>query len=168
VSALDRLLLGCILAAAALVAGVLELRHYGAEQYRAGHAAAGVEGEKLRQAEADHNRKTESDLRDQLAQRDADANKKEQTYAANLEAAQRRVRAGTDRLQCPAASPVQSAATAADGPVAAGLEVEPAGPALMPESAADLLGVAADVAGLVRRYDRLEQRFEECRALNAK
>jgi hypothetical protein len=38
----------------------------------------------------------------------------------------------------------------------------------VPEAAADLLGIAADVAGLVRRYDRLIQRFEACRAVNAK
>jgi hypothetical protein len=37
----------------------------------------------------------------------------------------------------------------------------------VPEAAADVLGIAAGVAGLVRRYERLEQRFDECRAVNA-
>ncbi len=39
-SALDRLLIGCILGAALLVGGVLGVRHYGAERFEAGRAAA--------------------------------------------------------------------------------------------------------------------------------
>jgi hypothetical protein len=36
----------------------------------------------------------------------------------------------------------------------------------VPEAAADLLGIAADVAGLVRRYKCVVERFDACRALN--
>jgi hypothetical protein len=46
--ALDRLLIGCILAVAALVAGTLQVRHYGAERYAAGQAAAVAAGAQLR------------------------------------------------------------------------------------------------------------------------
>lgn len=165
-SALDRLLIGCILAVAALLFGVHEVRSYGAVRFAAGQAAAVAAGKVERDREAEANRKTESDLRAQLAAKDADAYQKEQTYAASLDAAQHRMRAGTDSLRCPE-SPVPASPAADNRPAAAGLIVEPAGPSLMPEAADDLLGVAADVAGLVRRYDRLEQRFEACRAVNA-
>jgi len=167
VSALDRLLIGCILVVAMLVAGVHALRHYGAERYAAGQAAAIAAGKEARDAQATANLAIESGLRTRLLEQDGAALRKEQEYVSNLEAAQRRVRAGVDSLRCPAASPVPAGATPGDRPAAAGLEVEPAGPSLMPEAAADLLGVAADVAGLVRRYDRLEQRFEACRTVNA-
>jgi hypothetical protein len=38
----------------------------------------------------------------------------------------------------------------------------------VPEVAADLLGIAADAAGLVRRYAEVVERFDACRAVNAK
>jgi hypothetical protein len=38
----------------------------------------------------------------------------------------------------------------------------------VPEVASDLLGVASDLARVVRQYDRITERFEACRALNAK
>ncbi|WP_323141273.1 hypothetical protein [Massilia phyllosphaerae] len=166
-SALDRLLLACILAAAALVAGVFGLRHYGDERYTAGQAAAVAAGEEARDSQAAANLAIESGLRTRLLEQDATALRKEQEYASNLEAAQRRVRAGVDSLHCPAASPVPTSTAAGDRPAPAGIEVDPAGPGLMPEAAADLLGVAADVAGLVRRYERVVERFEACRAVNA-
>jgi hypothetical protein len=165
-TALDRLLIGCILAAALLVGGVLGIQHYGAEQFKAGQASAVAAGEKARQVQADANRKTESDLRATLAAKDADAFTKEQTYATNLDAAQRRVRTGTDRLRCPA-SPVPAGAAPGDRPVAGGPAPDGPGAELVPESAADILGDAAAVAGLVRKYDRVVERFEACRALNA-
>jgi hypothetical protein len=164
-TALDRLLIGSILAAALLAGCWVTVTHYGTTRYEAGQAAAVTAGAKLRQAEAERNRQTESSLRAQLAAKDAAAFNKEKEYASNLEAAQRRVRAGTDRLLCPA-SAVPASTAAPDRSAAGGVEVESAGPSLMPEAAADLLGVAGDVAGLVRRYERLEQRFEACRALN--
>lgn len=162
-------LLACTLVLIALATGAwLGLEHYGAAQYQAGHDAAVAAGEKLRQAAAERNRETETELRAELAELDAAAHRKEQEYATNLEAAQRRVRAGTDRLRCPAASPVQPAAAPGDRPAAGGPQPDAERADLVPEAAADLLGIAADAAGLLRKFDRLEQRFEACRALNAK
>jgi hypothetical protein len=165
-SRLEQLLAGILVLIALAVAGWLGVLHYGAQQYRAGKDAAIAAGDKLRQAEADRNQKTESDLRAQLAARDADAFTKEQTYAANLDAAQRRVRAGADRLRCPA-SPIPAGAASGDRPAAGGPVADGAGPDLVPEAASDILGYGAAVAGLVRRYERLQQRFEACRAVNS-
>jgi hypothetical protein len=168
VTRLQILLVG-VLAAIALAVGVwVEIDEYGADQYQRGHDDAVAAGIKQRDREAEENRKVESDLRAQLAERDATAQRKEQEYAENLDAAQRRVHAGTDRLHCPAASPVQPTAAAGDRPVAAGAPADGPGPDLVPETAADLLGIAADVAGLVRRYDQVVERFEACRAVNAR
>lgn len=111
-------------------------------------------------------RQTELDLRGQLRARDADAFLKEQEHAESLEVAQRRVRAGTDRLRCPA-GPVPDAAAPGDRPAAAGPGADGEGPDVMPETAAALLGDAADIAGIVRRYERVVERFEACRAVNA-
>jgi len=36
----------------------------------------------------------------------------------------------------------------------------------VPEVAADILVLAADAAGLVRKYERLTERYDACRALN--
>lgn len=167
-SALDRLLLASVLAVAALVAGVLERHHFGAERYQAGYDAAVAAGKEARDSAATANLAIESGLRAQLLDRDTLALRKEQEYASNLEAAQRRVRAGDDRLRCPAASPVQPAAPAGDRPVAAAVAADREGPELVPEAAAALLGDAADVAGLVRRYQQVVDRFDACRAVNAK
>lgn len=166
-SALERLLASVLLAVVLAVAGWFGIHHYGAVQYDAGYAAALAAGKAQHDHDVIEARRTETDLRDQLAQRDAAANRKEQEYETNLDAAQRRVRAGTDRLRCPA-STVQPAAAAGDRPAASGPEPGAEGPGIVPEVAADLLGVAADVAGLVRRYGRLEQRFEDCRTVNAR
>jgi hypothetical protein len=166
VSPLERLL-GWVLVFVTLVCcGWLGLQHYGTEQYEAGRAAAIAAGDKLRQDEAERNRETESDLRARLSAADADAYRKEQEYATNLEAAQRRVRAGVDRLRCPA-STLQPAAQAQDRPAAGGPVPEPERPGIVPETAADLLGIAADVAGLVRKFDRVTERFEACRRVNS-
>jgi hypothetical protein len=165
---LQILLLG-VLVAITLAAGAwVGIDHFVNERYQAGYDAAVDAGIKQRDHDAEENRKTESDLRAQLAERDADAHRKEQEYASNLADAQRRVRTGTDRLRCPAANPVQSAAAPGDRPAAAGAPVDGQGTDLVPEVAADLLGIAADVAGLVRRYDQVVERFEACRAVNAK
>ena len=164
---LDRLMLGCMLAAAALVVGVLGVRHYGAERYAAGQAAAVAAGKEARDSQAVANLAIESGLRTRLLEQDTASLRKEQEYASNLEAAQRRVRSGVDGLRCPAASPVPASAAPGDRPAAAGLAVDGPGPELVPEAAADLLGDGAAVAGLVRRYERVIQRFEACRAVNA-
>ena len=170
-TALERLLM-VVLPALVLMGGAwLGLHHYGAERYDAGHDAGYAEavdlGKKQRDRDAYLNQQTEDELRAMLAAKDADAHRKEQEYASNLEAAQRRVRAGTDRLRCPA-SPVQPSTAATDRPAAGGTPADGQGPDVVPETAADLLGIAADVAGLVRRYDQVVERFEACRAVNAR
>jgi hypothetical protein len=166
-TALERLLIGAVLAVLLAVGGLLGLRHYGTERYDAGYAAAVEVGRKQRDRDAYLNQQTETELRSLLAAKDADAHRKEQEYASNLEAAQRRVRAGTDRLRCPA-SPVQPGAATADRPVAADTPTDGQGPNLVPEAAADILGYGAAIAGLVRRYDQVVERFEVCRAVNAR
>lgn len=167
-SALERLLVGVAIAVMLAAGAWLGVHHYGAEQYDAGYAAAVQVATKQRDRAANLNQQTEDELRALLAAKDADAYRKEQEYASNLADAQRRVRAGTDRLRCPAASPVQPAAAAADRPAAAGAPADGQGPDVVPEAAADILGIAADVAKLVRRYDQVVERFEACRAVNAK
>jgi len=167
-SRLQILLLGVLLAIALAVGAWVEIDEYGNRRFEAGYNAAVEAGIKQRDVEAAENRKIESDLRDKLAARDATALRKEQEYASSLEAAQRRVRAGTDRLRCPAASPIQPAAAAPDRPTAAGAPADGQGPDVVPEVATDRLGIAADVAGLVRRYDQVVERFEACRAVNAR
>jgi len=167
-SALERLLVATLVLAAMAAGGWFALEHYGAERYQAGHDAAVAAGELLRQAEAERNHETESDLRAQLHDKDADAFKKEQEYAENLDDAQRRVRAGTDRLRCPAASPVPAGAAPGDRPAAGGPAADGEGPAMVPDVSADLLSLVADHQRLVQRYARVVERFEACRAVNAK
>jgi hypothetical protein len=167
VSRLQILLLGVLVVIALGVGAWLEIDEYGADQYQSGYDAAVAAGIKQRDLDAAENRKTESDLRAQLSERDADAHQKEIKYAQDLADAQRRVRAGTDRLRCPAASPVQPAAAPGDRPTAAGPAADGGGPDLVPEAAAEILGDGAAVAGLVSRYERVIERFEKCRAVNA-
>ncbi|KQZ34307.1 hypothetical protein [Massilia sp. Root1485] len=165
---LQILLLGALVSIALAVGAWVGVDEYGDNRYRDGYDAAVTAGIKQRDLDAEENRKAESDLRVQLATRDADAYRKEQEYASNLADAQRRVRAGTDRLRCPAASTVQPGTQTAGRPAAGGSAPDGGGPDLVPEVAAEILGDGAAVAGLVSRYERLEQRFEACRTVNAR
>jgi len=165
-SALERLLVGTVLLVL-LLGCTLAVRSYGAGRYDAGYAAAVAEGKEQRDAEALANLAIESGLRTRLLEQDTTAHRKEQEHATNLEAAQRRVRAGIDSLRCPA-GPVSAAASGGDRPTTAGPVPDGDGAQLVPDAAAALLGDGATVAGIVRKFDRLEQRFEECRAVNAK
>jgi len=155
------------LATLALLTAWFGLRHYGAEQRQAGWDAAVAVGEEQRTHDAALARERETDLRAQLRARDEHALRKEHEHAESLEAAQRRVRAGVDSLRCPA-GPVPAATPPGDRPAAAGPAIDGEGPAIVPEMAAEILGDGADVAGLVRRYERVIERFEACRALNEK
>jgi hypothetical protein len=167
IDTLDRFLTGLVIAAALAVAGWFGLHHYGAERYQAGYNAAVDAGNAQHDRDAAAYRKLESDQRAKDAARDAEATRKDQENAQALADAQRRVRAGTDRLRCPA-NPVQPASTPGDRPVTGTPATDGAGPDLVPETAADLLGVAADAAGLVRRYAEVIERYNACRAMNAK
>jgi len=163
-SRLERILAGLILLAGLLALGALGIYRYGTTRYQAGYDAAVNAGKTQYDRDAAAARKTESDLRAQLRARDADAFTKEKDHAASLEAAQRRVRAGIDSLRCPA-GPVPAGAVPGDRPAAGGPEADGAGQAIVPETSSAILGDGAAVAGLVRRYARLEQRFDECEAL---
>lgn len=166
-TALDRLLCS-VLGAVLLVIGCwFGVRHYGAAQHQAGYDAAVADGEEARKAAALAAVAIESGLRTRLLDQDTTAFRKEQEYATNLETAQRRMRAGDDRLRCPA-WPVPDAAAAADRPATGGPSADREGPAIVSEVAAEILGDGADVAGLVRRYERVIQRFEACRAVNSR
>jgi hypothetical protein len=164
---LDNLVIGVCALLVLLAAIWFGVHHYGTERYDAGYAAAVAVGKAQHDRDAVKYQKLESDTREHDAQRDAEAQRKEQEYASNLADAQRRVRAGTDRLRCPA-SPVQPTTTPTDRPVAAIAPADGAGPDLVPEAAADVLGYGAAIASLVSRYERVVERFEECRAVNAK
>lgn len=163
----DRLAIVSIILAGLLLSAIISLHHYGEKRYEAGYSAAVLAGKEQHDRDAQAYRKLESDTRAQNEKRDADAQQKEQEYAQALADAQRRVRAGTDRLRCPA-SPVQRAAAPADRSVAAEPPADGSGPDLVPEAAADVLGYGAAIASLVSRYDRVVERFEECRQVNAK
>ncbi|WP_027864252.1 hypothetical protein [Massilia alkalitolerans] len=166
-NSLERLLVGAVLLVLLLFGGALAVRSYGSAQYRAGYAAAVADGKEARDAAVLANLAIESGLRTRLLEQDTTALRKEQEHATNLEAAQRRMRAGDDRLRCPA-GPVPAAAPAGDRPATGGSQADRTGPSIVPETAADLLGIAADVGGLVRRYERVVERFEACLEVNAK
>lgn len=167
-SALERLLVGVVLAVLLAAGVLLGLRHYGNQRYQAGYDAAVTAGKEARDSAETTNLAIESGLRSQLLDRDTAALRKEQEHAQALADAQRRVRAGTDRLRCPAARPVQPTAAPGDRPAAAGPATDGPGPDIVPEAAADVLGYGAAIAGLVRRYDQVVERFEACRAVNAR
>jgi hypothetical protein len=168
VNALDRLLVGALLLAGLLAGGWYALGHYSAARYQAGYDAAVAAGEEARHSAGVAAIAIESGLRAQLLERDASAFKKEQEYASTLEAAQRRVRAGTDRLRCPAAGAVQPATAPDDRPAAGAPTVDGGGSDLVPEAASDVLGYGAAIASLVSRYAEVVEQHEDCRAVNAK
>jgi hypothetical protein len=168
VSALERLLAGALLLAALAVGGWFGLQHYGTERYDAGYAAAVAAGQAQHDRDVVDAHKTESDLRAQLRALDADHYREEQEYATKLADAQRRVRAGTDRLHCPAADPVPAPAAPGAGPAASAPATDAPGPELVPEAAADVLGHGAAIASIVRRYDEVVEQYDICRAVNAR
>jgi hypothetical protein len=156
-----------VIASVLAVAGWFGLHHYGAERYQAGYNAAVDAGKALHDRDAAAYRKLESDQRAKDTARDVEAQRKDQEHAQALADAQRRIRAGTDRLRCPA-SPVQLAATPGDRPATDAPATDGGGPDLVPEAAAEILGDGAAIAGLVSRYAEVVQRFDECRAVNAR
>lgn len=165
-STLHRLLCAVLAVVLLAIGAWLGVRHYGAEQYRSGYDAAVATGRAQLERDTAAARKTESDLRAQLRAKDADALRLKEEHAKNLANAQRRMRAGDDSLRCPSAVP--AATQSGDRSAAAGLAADGEGPAIVPEVAAEILGDAADVAGLVRRYERVVERFEACRTVNEK
>jgi hypothetical protein len=166
-TSLERLAIAAFALAALLLGAVFGMKHYGAERYDAGYAAAIAAGKAQHDRDAAAALKTESDLRAKLAAKDADAQRKDEEHAQALADAQRRLLTRVDRLRCPA-SPVQPTTAPTDRPATAVAPVDGTGPDLVPEAAADVLSYGAAIAGLVSRYERVVERFEECRAVNAK
>ena len=164
---IERTLAALIVLAGLLVVAWLGDLHYGGTRYDAGYAAAVAEGKTARDAAAEIHRITEAALRAQLHARDAAAHRKEQEHAQDLAAAQRRVRAGTDRLRCPA-GPVPAGATPSDRPASAEPGAVGEGPDIVPEVAAEILADGADIARIVRQYDQVVERFDACSSVNAR
>lgn len=165
---LDNFVIGlCALLVLALACG-FGAHHWGQTRYDAGYAAAVAAGQAQRQVDAEAARAKEEGLRRQLATQEEDAQRKEKQHAKDLDEVQRRVLVGADRLRCPAARAVQPATPATTGPAPAVVGADAGGQDLVPEAAADILGYGAAIAGLVSRYDRVVERFEECRTVNAK
>jgi len=136
------------------------------DAYKAGQAAAVAAGNAQHAADLAAARKTETGLRLLLATKDELSHNKEILYAENLSAAQRRVVSGADRLRCPGVGSVSNAATAPAGPAAGGLAPDGPGAAIVPEVAGDILSLAADTGRVLRKYQRVVERYEACRALN--
>ena len=166
-TSIEKLLMSAIVLIGLALLGWLCLLDYGVERYDAGFAAAVEIGKQRRDADAEISRQTEIDLRAQLGAKDAAAFKKEKDHAQSLAAAQRRILTGTDSLRCPA-RPVPTTATSGDRSAASEPAAYDDGSQLVPEAAADLVGIASDVERLVRQYDRVVERFEACRAVNSK
>ena len=166
-SALERLAAGVLLAVLLVVGMWFGVRHYGAVQRHHGYDTAVQEGREARAAAELAALAIESGLRARLLEQDAAAFTQERKHAESLEDAQRRMRAGDDRLRCPA-GPVPAATPAGDRPAAGGPGVDGEGQAIVPEAAAEILGDAADVGRILRNYDRVVERFEACRAVNAR
>ncbi len=167
-SALERLLCSLLAAVLLSIGAWYGVCRYGIQQRQAGYDAAVADGKASRDLEAQIARQTEDDLRAQLRAKDEDAHRKEQEHAQSLEDAQRRMRTGVDSLRCPAARAVPGIAASEDRPAAGEPATDGQGPAIVPEVAAEILGDGADVAGLVRRYERVTELFEVCRAMNNK
>ena len=164
---IESLLMGAIVLIGLALFGWLNLLDYGVQRYDEGFEAAIKIGKQRRDADAEISRQTEVELRTQLGIKDTAALKKEKHHALSLAAAQRRILAGTDSLRCPARA-VPVTATTGDRSVAGGPAADDDGSELVPEAAADLVGIASDVERLVRQYDRVVERFEACRAVNAR
>lgn len=158
-------MLAALLGAGVITGGLLWHRHEVSAGRQAGYDAAVTAGEKQRAADAAVALTTERALRAKLAARDAAEQQKDAEYAETLAAAQRRVRAGDDSLRI-AINTIRATAAAPAGPTAAGPAPDGPGAAIVPEVAANILGLAADTGRLVRKYERLEERYDACVALN--
>ncbi|WEF34849.1 hypothetical protein [Pseudoduganella chitinolytica] len=165
-TALERLVVQLAACALLMLGAWLWHRHEVSAAHKAGWAAAVLAGEQQRQADSDKAQRDERALREQFAERAQQYYEKESIYESTLADAQRRVRTGVDSLRCPAAGAVQASAAPADRPAAAASTPDEPGAPVVPEVAADILGNAAAVAGLVRKYDELAARYDACRAVN--
>lgn len=144
---------------------VLGWNHHIKVVEKRGYDRAVAEGKIELQKEKDRALAVERDLRAQLSKEQRLAAEKETRHAQDLAAAQARVRSGADRLLCPKSREVRWPGPDADRPAASGPAPDGEGEAIVPDVAAEILGDAAAVAGLVRKFERLGHYFETCRAI---
>ena|GEM_PF-2418114 len=163
---LETMMAGAVLTVGVVAGGWAWHSHAVSTARQEGYSAAVADGKKRYDEDAAKALSKERKLRDEQAAKDDAARKDKERYDEALADAQRRMRAGTDRLRCPAASPVHAAATAPAGPAAGGPAPDEPGTPVVPEVAADILGLAADSDSIVRKFDRLTERYDACRALN--
>lgn len=139
--------------------------HYISKVEQRGYDRAVAEGKIALQQEKDLALAVERDLRKQLANEQRLNFEKETRHAQELADAQRRVRAGTDRLLCPTVRKVPGTSTDPGGPAAGGPAPDEEGDRIVPEVAAEILGDGATIAGIVRKFQRLEKYYAVCKAV---
>jgi hypothetical protein len=166
VSALERYAIGAMAGLLVLFAAWLWHRSEVNAAHERGYSEAVAAAEIERDLAAEESRRKERVWRDAFVERNEKFQHKEQGYETALADAQRRVRAGTDRLYCPASNPVQASTAPADRSIPVPPEGDGAGTPVVPEVAADILGLAAATGKLVRKLDEAEELYNACRALN--
>lgn len=161
-----QILLAKVLGAIAIAAcAVFWWNHTISTAEQRGYDRAVEDGRKALDVERARADAAEDTLRNRLAEKDRIAKEKEDEHKTQLEDAQRRARAGRDRLYCPAAGPIPATTPATGGQAAGGFVPDERGAPIVPEMAAEILGDAAAGASIVRKYDRLVERFEACRTI---
>jgi hypothetical protein len=165
VSALETLMVKVLAAVLLVAAGIWGFNHYIDSVEQRGYDRAVNDGKVALQQEKDRALDAERKLRKQLSDEQRLAREKETRHAEELKAAQDRVRAGTDRLLCPKLRKIPGSSPDTDRPAAGGPAADATGEAIVPEVAAEILADAAAIAGIVRKFDRLEGYFAVCRAV---
>jgi hypothetical protein len=165
VSALEVLVAKVLGGVLLILSGVWAFSHYVGVVEQRGYDRAVRDGEIALQLEKDRALVTERKLRKQLSDEQRLAREKETRHAEELKVAQDRVRAGTDRLLCPKSRKIPGPSPGADRPAAGGPATDGGGEAIMPDVAAEILGDGAAIAGIVRKFQRLEGYFAVCRAV---
>lgn len=150
----------------AAVAGLyFAARAYCNHREQVGYNNAVADGIEARRAADAANLKREGVLRKKLSASDDLARTKEVEHAQELETAVRRAAAGSSGMRCPA-RPVPAGEAPADRPASQRPPADTERAELVPEAAADLLSIGAGYAGILRKYDRLQDRFNACREMN--
>lgn len=168
-NSLERFTLGVIAALVALAAAwfwhvhaVSAARDAG---YKDGYHVAVEKGRIQHEADAAQALRDERSNRERFARLDDAARQERESHAQALSDAQSRLRAGDERLRI-AIHTIRTISPAADRPVAGGPAADDERADIVPEVAAAIVGIAADSAEVVRKYDRLYERFEACRSIN--
>jgi hypothetical protein len=164
-TALEILLAKVLAGVAIIMACTWGFNHYIATVEQRGYDRAVSDGKIALQIEKDRALGVERQLRVQLSKEQRLAAEKEIRHAEELAAAQARLRSGADRLLCPKRREIPGPSPDADRSIAGGTTPDAQGEAIVPDVAAEILGDAATIAGLVRKFGRLEGYFAVCRAV---